>query len=158
VRDINASTDNQDIVHQVPPDTPIAYHDKLNTARSKVAALLGEMFEVGLANAKLTWTVVKKHVAPDNNEILNRRKATNKEPGYKDIAALKMEDRIQDPTVASSDGISNLVFPLKPPQHKKCTIFAKLFLALMYMNWHEMFVKFNQAVDKSSTGRSGREV
>jgi len=89
---------------------------------------------VSPTNAKLTWTVVKEHVAPDDNEILNRRKATNKELGYKYIDALKMEDMIQDPTVASSDGTSNSVFPLKSPQHKKCTIFAKLFLALVYMN------------------------
>jgi len=118
VGDINASVDNQEIVHQVPPGTPISYHEKLKIARSKVAALLGESFEVGSANAKLTWIVVKEYVAPDDNEILNRRKATNKELGYKDIDVLKMEDRIQDPTVASSDETSNSVFPLKNPHHK----------------------------------------
>ena len=62
------------------------------------------------ANAKLTWTVVKEHVAPDDNEILNRRKATNKELGFKDITTLKEEDRFQDPSVASSDGTSSSVF------------------------------------------------
>jgi len=56
---------------------------------------------VGPANAKLAWTVVKEHVAPDDNEMLNKRKVTNEEPGYKDIAALKMENKTQDPTVTS---------------------------------------------------------
>ena len=113
---------------------------------------------MGPANSKLTWTVVKEHVAPDNNEILKRRKATNKELGFEDVITLKEEDRFQDPTVASSDGTSSSVFPLKSPQQNKCTIFAKIFLALLYMDWHEMLVKFNKAVDKGNTGRSGREV
>ena len=100
---INASTDNQDIVHQVPPGTPESYHEKLNTARSKIASLLGDSVDVGHVNMKLTWTVVKEHVAPDDNEILNSRKATSKELGFKNITTLKAEDRFQDPTVASSD-------------------------------------------------------
>ena len=158
VGDINASADIQDIVHQVPPGTPESYHEKLNTARSKVASLLGDSVDVGPANAKLTWTVVKEHVAPEENEILNRRKEMNRELGFKDINTLKEEDRFQDPSVASSDGTSSLVFPLKPPQHKKCTIFGKMFLKLMYMDWHEMLVKFNRAVDKGNTGGSGRDV
>ena len=64
----------------------------------------------------------------------------------------------QDPTVASLDGTSSSVFPSKPPQHNKCTIFKKMFLALLYMDWHEMLVKFNEVVDKGNTGRSAREV
>ena len=158
VGDINASAHNEDILHELPPGTPESYHEKLNTARRKVASLLGDIVDVGAANAKLTWTVVKEHVAPDDNETLKKRKATMKELGYKDITALKEEDRFHDPTVASSDGTSSSVFPLKPPQHDKCTIFAKMFLALMYMDWHEMLAKFNEAVDKGNKGRSGREV
>ena len=157
VCNINASTDNQDIVHQVPPGSPESYHEKLNTAQSKVALLLGNSVDVGPANAKLIWTVVKEHVAPDDNEILNRRKTTNKELGFKIITTLKDDDSFQYPTAASSDGTSSSVSPLKPPQHSRCTIFAKMFLELLYMDWHEMLVKFNKAVDKGNTVGSGRD-
>ena len=66
-----------------------------------------------------------------------------KQCGYRYIDTLKSEDRFQDPTAASSDGISTSTFPLKPPSHKKCTIFAKMFLNLMYEDWKDIFVIFS---------------
>ena len=71
---------------------------------------------------------------------------------------MKSEDGFQYTSVASSDGTSSSKFPLKPPSHKKCTIFAKMFLSLMYEDWKDALVRFNHQIDQSIKERSGREV
>ena len=158
VGDINASADPEDIVHQTPPGTPETYQEKLKVARDRVAALLGDTTTVGNNKENLTWTVVTDHEAVFDVELVIERKDTIKYTGYKDIDALKSEDGFQYPSVALSDGTSSSKFPLKPPSHKKCTIFAKIFLSLMYEDWKEALVRFNHRIDLSNKERSGREV
>ena len=113
---------------------------------------------MGNNKENLTWKVVTDHEAVFDVELVIERKDTIKYTGYKDINALKSGDGFQYPSVASSDGTSSSKFPLKPPSHKKCTIFAKIFLSLMYEDRKEALVSFNHRIDRSNKERSGREV
>ena len=48
---------------------------------------------------------------------------------------LLIEEEFVDPAVADSDGMSCSNFHLCPSNSDSCTIFAKMFLKLLYLDW-----------------------
>ena len=74
------------------------------------------------------------------------------------MTKLMIEEGFDDPAQSSCDGRSKSNFHLRPSQQENVTIFAKLFLRLLYKNWVDRLFDLNKAIVESNISNSGRKI
>ena len=89
----------------------------------------------------------KNHTKPEmSSQAKEAGKQHLKNLGYNNIAQLLRTKTIEDPAAASDDGTSNSTTPHHSINTDECTVFANMFLKLMFMNWQSKFTRFNQCI------------
>ena len=154
IGDINASADtNSDQV--VNRSNPVDYKTKLKAARESISKVLVEEVEITRRKTRnaerMTWTVVESYIAPNLGiEERKRRDEFEKKCGYNDIHRLLVEEGFQDPATApgAASVPSRSSFFIRPSRMGNCTIFAKMFLSMLYKDWTSSVLKMNHRITK----------
>ena len=71
---------------------------------------------------------------------------------------LLIEEGFVDPAVADSDGMSRSNFHLRPSNSDSCTVFAKMFLKLLYLDWDVKLEAMNDKIVEANKKGTGRDV
>ena len=148
IGDINESADIDPIVDDVDVDArPETYHDRLRATRASISALIGDEVSVKGGGREITWTVIKNHTKPEmSSQAKEAEKEHLKNLGYNNIAQLLRTEKFEDPAAASGDGTSNSSTPHRPCNTDECTVFANMFLKLMFADWQSKYTRFNQCI------------
>ena len=153
---INESADpplDESMDDDIQDARPETYKDRLRIHRARIATMIGEKVEIVAGpkrnpHSRVTWEVIENHVAPVEPEVDKVRAMHMKSVGYKAIDELLQEENFQDPASASSDGTSYSQTPLRPTDLSKSTVFAKMWLNLVFVNWRVSMEDLNRCVDK----------
>ena len=160
IGDMNASAD-------INPTTPLItldYKSKLRAARDSIKELLGETVQVtrgrGPKLEKIKWTVIEKHVTPDlEEELKKKRDEREKTVGFRNIQRLQVEEEFTDPSLASGASIpSRSSFFIRPPEIGNCTIFAKMFMNMLYLDWRSSYSKMNSCITKQNSDNNSKKI
>ena len=109
---------------------------------------------------KIIWTVIEKLVPLDlEKEIKKKRDRREKTVGYRDIQRLQVEEEFTDPSLTSGASIlSRSSFFIRPPQIGNCTIFAKMFLSMLYLDWRSSYSKMNSCITKQNSEITSKKI
>ena len=118
------------------PDT---YKDRLQAHRGRIDELMEQYVEQCAGpkknpHTKVDWVVIKNHSEPSETELEAVWKEHDKTLGYIGIKDLLEEEQFFDPCLASTDGTSYSQNLHRPTNVSKCTISAKMFLNLTYID------------------------
>ena len=97
--------------------------------------------------SEVIWEVIGDHTPPPKSQkVKEARDEHMQNIGYVGIDELLRSEKFKDPVSECNDSTSKI--PYRPVKQSKCTVFAIMFLRLMFVNWHCSLDKFNGCVRK----------
>ena len=162
IGDINVPADTPEEVPLAEDGvrTPLTYHNKLQAKRDEVNDLLGTTVVRSQQNKSIEWKVVEESVPTPSPDVSEYRDNLSNKFGLNHLLEFLNEfgyemDSSQE-SCSLSFTSSNCNLQVKSLQES--TIFAELFLKLMYKDWDAKLVKMNRYIEEQNTSTPKRTI
>jgi len=156
VGDINIPAD----VDDSNSETVLSYQNKLENARKRIKDLIGQTVEKTQNKKTMIWSVVDESVpnvstvVSDNRDKLTQKVGFNKLLEFLYQFGYEEKDASGNSCSFESVTSSNIDRPVK--SLPESTIFAELFLKLLYKDWKQKLQKMNRIIQTSQTDGNAR--
>ena len=158
VGDINAAADtnqiNTNVNEPVLNETPLTYHQKLESKRKDIHALIGNKVTKEQNKIKITWTVVEESIPEKDESLAEIRDELSNKLGLKNLLEFMYEFGYDDSNSRGSCSFNSCTssnIDRKVSSLNESTIFVELFLKLSYKHWLSKLEKMNRHVEETNT-------
>ena len=139
-------------------DAPLTYQDKLQRKRQSIRQLLGQTITKKQKNLTMKWKVIEESTPQRSALVSEFRDNLSNRLGLSRLTEFLNQFGYEEDTSRDSCSYTSSNCNMKVQSLQESTIFAELFLKLMYKDWDEKLIKMNRYIEEHNAKNPKRTI